>query len=354
MRAAVLHEFGKPLTLETLPDPVPGNGEVVVDVVAAGVLPYTDEVLDGTRRYLLDLPVIPGPGAIGRVRAAGPDVLGLTPGAWVTCDPTLRSPDGAPTPEILLQGWSARSENALRLQPVYGHGAYASRLLTPARNVFPLGPIDPAEAGRWCALNLCLVPYAGLSAGGLRAGETVLVSGATGNYGSIGVAVALAMGAGCVVAPGRNTELLAGLRERFGPRVRPVRLTGTPQDTEAMKAAAPGPIDLVLDLLPPAADPAAVRAAAMTVREFGRVVLMGGPPTDVSLPYRWLMRNGITVRGQWMCPPEANVDIVKLVRSGLLDLGLFEVTPFPLDRIADAVEHAAAHPRGFRLTVVTP
>jgi hypothetical protein len=55
---------------------------------------------------------------------------------------------------------------------------------------------------RWCALNVLLVPYAGLLAANLQAGETVLISGATGNFGSAGVAVALAMGAGCVVAPG--------------------------------------------------------------------------------------------------------------------------------------------------------
>ncbi len=352
MRAVVLHEFGKPLTVEELPDPAPGAGEVVVDVAAAGVLPYTNEVFDGTRRYLLDLPVVPGAGAIGRVRAVGPAVVRLTPGEWVTVDPTLRSPDGAPTPDIMLQGWSARDEAGLRLQGRYGNGSFASQVLAPAENVFPIGAIDPALAGRWCALGICLVPYGGLLAGGLRAGETVLVSGATGNYGSVAVAVALAMGAGRVVAAGRNTSLLDGLRERFGARVVPVPLASTPADTEAMKAA--GPIDLVLDLLPPAADPASVRAAALSVREFGRVVLMGGVLSDLALPYRWLMRNGITVRGQWMCPPTANVDMIKLVRSGLLDLSLFDVTPFPLDGIADAVAFAAAHPRGFQLTVLTP
>ena len=42
-------------------------------------------------------------------------------------------------------------------------------------------------------------------------GETVLVSGATGNFGSAAVAVALAMGAACVVAPGRNETVLQEL-----------------------------------------------------------------------------------------------------------------------------------------------
>ena len=45
MKAAVLHNFGEPLSVEQVTDPVIGTGEVLVDVVAAPVLSYTDEVL---------------------------------------------------------------------------------------------------------------------------------------------------------------------------------------------------------------------------------------------------------------------------------------------------------------------
>ena len=69
MKAAMLKAFGTPLTIETVPEPVLGTGEVIVDVAATRVLSYANEVLSGERKYLLDLPVIPGPGAIGRVRA---------------------------------------------------------------------------------------------------------------------------------------------------------------------------------------------------------------------------------------------------------------------------------------------
>ena len=50
---------------------------------------------------------------------------------------------------------------------------------------------------------------AGFSPRSCRPVRTLLVSGATGNFGSAGVAVALAMGAGTVVAPGRNEAVLA-------------------------------------------------------------------------------------------------------------------------------------------------
>ncbi|MGW7002704.1 hypothetical protein ACWGCW_07715 [Streptomyces sp. NPDC054933] len=62
------------------------------------------------------------------------------------------------------------------------------------------------------------------------------------------------MGAGSVIAPGRNEKVLDELQRRFGARIRTVRLSGAADaDRERMRAAAPGPIDAVLDLLPPSA-----------------------------------------------------------------------------------------------------
>ena len=110
MKAAILRAFGTPLTIETLPDPILGTGEVIVDIVAAGVLPYTSEVLSGERKYLLNLPVAPGAGGIGRVRAIGPDATRLAVSDWVLCDPTVRSRDDALPPDITLQAASARGE----------------------------------------------------------------------------------------------------------------------------------------------------------------------------------------------------------------------------------------------------
>jgi alcohol dehydrogenase len=359
MKAAILKAFGSPLSIEILPDPVLGTGEVVVDVVATGVLPYAREVFSGERRYMLTLPVVPGCAAIGRVRAVGPDATRLAPGDWVFCDPTVRSRDGGLSPDITLQGWSARGEGGLRLQRHFHHGPFAEQMLVATENAIPIGDIDKAEAGRWCALNVLLVSYGGWLAARLQAGETVVVSGATGNFGSAAVAVALAMGAGCVVAPGRNVAVLADLVRRFGSRVRPVTLTGEEAgDGERIRQAAAGLIDCVLDILPPSVSTTVVRTALMTVRPYGRVVLMGGVGmlggAGLDLPYPWIMRNCITIHGQWMCPPEATARMVGLIRSGLLDLGQFAVTEFGLDHANEAVAHAAANGGPFRMTVIRP
>ncbi|MBF6146354.1 alcohol dehydrogenase catalytic domain-containing protein [Nocardia nova] len=359
MRAAMLEQFGQPLTVTTVPDPVAGPGEVLVDVLATCVLPYAAEVFGGVRNYPLEPPVIPGMGGVGRVVSAGPDATRLRPGDLVWCDPTVRSRDDARTPDITLQGWSSRGPGGLRLSRYFHHGSFAERMVVPTENAVPLGDFDGEDVAGWASLAVPLVPYGGLLAADLRAGETLLVSGATGNFGGAAVAVGLAMGASRVVAPGRNRAAATRLRDLFGDRVRPVELTGDAEvDRQAMVAAGGGPVDVVLDILPPAADTHVVRTAAMTVREFGRVVLMGGVGmlggSDLSLPYPWLMRNSVTVRGQWMCPRTAVAGLIELVRCGLLDLSAETVTTFGLDDIAAAVEHAAAHPAAFDRTVLLP
>ncbi|MES0179054.1 zinc-binding dehydrogenase [Mesorhizobium sp. M0025] len=357
MKAAVLNNFGSPLVIEDVADPKLGTGEVIVDVVAAPVLSYADEVFSGERQYLLPTPVVPGCGAIGRVRDVGPDATRLKIGDWVFCDPTVRSRDNAVMPDITLQGWSARGDGGKKLQEYFRDGAFAERIRVPTENAIPIGDLDPAEASRWCAVNTLLIAYGGLLAMDFKAGETLLVSGATGNFGSATVATALAMGARSVIAPGRNEAILHDLKRRFGDRLVPVQLSGNAdRDSEAMRRAAPAPIDAALDFLPPSVPASVARAAIMTVRPYGRAVLMGGVGMlggeDLALPYPWIMRNNITILGQWMYRPKAVIGMVGLIRGGLLDLDHYAVTEFALEDVNKAVAHAAANAGPFKLTVL--
>lgn len=167
------------------------------------------------------------------------------------------------------------------------------------------------------------------------------------------------VGAASVVALGRNERVLGDLARRFGHRVRPVRLSGNEtDDRRRMQEAAQGPIDCVLDIMPPSVSPTTVRAAIMTVRPYGRVALMGGVGmaggAGLKLPYPWIMRDCISIHGVWMYPPEATTGLVGLIRSGLLQLDQFETTSFHLDDVNEAVAHAAAHGGPFRMTVLRP
>lgn len=359
MKAAVLESFGKPLSIQDVPPPILGTGEVIVDVVAAPILSYASEVFSGARKYLLPPPVIPGCGAIGRVRETGPDAAWLKPGDWVFCDPTVRSRDNAQSPEIVLQGWSARGEGGQKIQQYHLNGSFAEQIRVPTENAVPMGDIDPAEAAAWCAITTLLVAYGGLLAMDLKAGESLLVSGATGNFGSSAVLAAIAMGARKVIAPGRNQQVLQDLSKRFGSRIETVTLSGmADRDISAMKSAAGGSVDAVLDLLPPSAQASVARNAILSVRPYGRAVLMGGVGMlggdDLALPYPWIMRNLITIKGQWMYEPEAVDTLMGLIRSGLLDLSHYAVTEFPLSEINHAITHAAENSGPFKLTVVRP
>ena len=355
MKAAVLKSFGSPLVVEDVAEPALGTGEVIVDVTAAGVLSYAGDIFSGKRGYLLSPPVIPGAGAVGRVRAVGPDAASLAVGDWVFCDPTVRSRDGLGAPTIVLQGITAGDERGLRLQSYMHDGTWAERVRVPTENAIPIGPIEKEQAPVWAMIGRYLVPYGGFVAGDLRPGETVLVNGATGAFGSAAVSVALAMGAGCVIATGRNEAALEELARRFGARVRTAPMVAEEEkDRARIRQCAPGPIDLVLDLLPPAATAAQVTAALTTVRPQGRIVLMGGVRQNLSIPYAWLMRDNITLRGQWMYPRDSIGRLIALMRAGLLRIEETVVTTFALKDANEAVLHAAAHAAAFRGTALCP
>ncbi|GHO90437.1 alcohol dehydrogenase [Reticulibacter mediterranei] len=381
MKAAMFKTIGQPLTIEDIPEPVPGAGEVLVRVLAAPVLSYAQEVFTGQRHYPLLLPLAPGCGAVGIVEKTGPDATRLKPGQLVLCDPTVRSRDDALSPDIMLQGWTAPGEGAQKLQAHFRHGSFAEKMLLPLENAFSLDHLRSIDPAKLTWLVTLLVSYGGLLAANLQPGQVIMVNGATGHFGSAAVALAVAMGAARVVAPGRNEQTLNNLVRRFGPRVRPVLLsedeTNESKRSEAATSssikysayslserealnrqrfmeAAEGPIDCLLDLLGPIHDPAPTRRGIMTVRPGGTAVLMGGVQTNLDIPYNYVMRNNLVIRGQWMCPRHAPSLLVELIHSGLLNLEPFSVSTFPLEQANQAVHYAYEHGGAFQLTALQP
>lgn len=108
----------------------------------------------------------------------------------------------------------------MAIQRQYRDGSWAEKLRLPLENVFPIGWINPDDAGKWLTFGTMLVPFGGLISVDLQAGEAVVINGATGSFGSAAVAVALAMGAARVIATGRNSAALDALAARYGSRVR--------------------------------------------------------------------------------------------------------------------------------------
>ena len=357
MKAAMFSRMGETPLVVDVPDPAADAGDVVVDVVAAPVLAYANEVFSGQRPMLFELPFVPGTGAIGRVSAVGAGATGTEIGSWVYCDPTLRARDGQGLSAIALQGLTANGPTALPVQRKYPNGSWAEKLLLPLENVVALGDIEADDAAPFLALGTMLVPYGGLLSVGLSAGETVVVNGATGSFGSAAVAVALAMGAARVVATGRNGAVLDALAREFGGRVQVARVMGDPKvDTVTIQAAADQPIDVVFDILPPQASAAQVVGAVRAVRPGGRVSLMGGVGMtggeELVLPYPWLMRNNITIKGHWMYPRDAIPRLIAMAMNGLIDLTRYKFAEFALADVNEAIVHSAATSGPFKRTAL--
>ena len=175
MRAVRVRDFGDPkvLVVEETPEPVPGPGEVLVRVGAAGVNPVETYIRAGAYSELPSLPYTPGSDAGGVIEAVGSGV-----GASAAAD------DGAPGAEVGRSVYTAGSLS----------GTYAEFALCKAGQVHSLpGGISAAQGA---ALG---VPYATayralFQRGRAAAGEAVLVHGASGGVGLAAVQFALAAG----------------------------------------------------------------------------------------------------------------------------------------------------------------
>jgi NADPH:quinone reductase len=156
MQAVQFHEFGTPdvLRYESIPEPVPGAGEILIKVESASVN-WSDVAHRSNALYPFPtpLPFIPGNEVAGTVAALGEGVSSPPVG----------------TPVFALVG--------------NGANGYAQYAVTPAQQVIPIPPgvtFDQAAA----------IPVAGLTPllilkeiAQLKPGETVLIQGAAGGVG---------------------------------------------------------------------------------------------------------------------------------------------------------------------------
>ena len=133
MKAMVMHRAGEPLRLETVPDPEPGPGQVLLRVEACGVCRTDLHILDGDLKYP-KLPLIPGHEIVGRVVRCGVGVNGLDAGMRVGV-PWLGSTCGS------CSYCEEKHENLCDFAAFTGYdinGGYAEYCTADARYCFPL------------------------------------------------------------------------------------------------------------------------------------------------------------------------------------------------------------------------
>jgi len=277
---------------------------------------------------------------IGRVESLGPDSVSLKIGQLVFFDITVRARDNPNT--VMLQGFYApREEGADTLQKYWRNGAFAEKILVPLENVHPIPEylFEKYGAAKLSEMSSILVPYGGFLSAGFEPGQSVMIQPATGNFGAAGVPAALAMGASRVYVVGRNSDVLNAFVKRFGPRVKPVVVKGTDEDKNIY--AGLEPVDVILNIYPWGAPVESTVHGMAALRRGGTLVLMGGIPDAVPLPYLEMMMKSITVKGQYMYPPSAIRKLVGLIEAGLLDLNAFEEKSFKIDDVLDAVKYAS-------------
>src|SRR4051794_16923560 len=217
-----------------LPDPVPGQGEILVAVEAAGINHADLHQLRGT------YPPPPGESEVPGLECAGVVLEGEMGSPW---------------------------QPGTRVMALLGGGGHATRVAIPTGQVMPLpdnlsfiegGAIPEAALTAWTNLVV---------EGGLQAGETVLVTGATGGMGSFTVQLARELGAR-VLAAGRDPKRLEMLRD-LG--IDEICLDGANLAGQIRDATGSQGVDLVIDFT--AGPEVGNHLAALKGR--GRLVVVG-------------------------------------------------------------------------------
>ncbi|HEX9539426.1 MAG TPA: NAD(P)H-quinone oxidoreductase [Streptosporangiaceae bacterium] len=177
MRAIVITTPGGPdvLRLEEVPDPVPGPGEVVVEVAAAGVNRADAMQREGGYPPPPGAPPYPGLECSGRISAVGPGVTG-----WQSGDETC----------ALLAG-----------------GGYAERVAVPQGQLLPIP--DGVTLTEAVALPeaACTLQATVFLQARLRPGETLLVHGGAGGIGTMAIQIAKALGVTVACTAGSPAKL---------------------------------------------------------------------------------------------------------------------------------------------------
>lgn len=170
MRALVLRG-DYDIAVEERPDPRPGPGEVVVEVLATGICGSDFHGYSGEngRRHPGQ---VMGHETVGRVGELGPDVTGLAPGALVTVNPVMGCHDCAACASGQQQ-WCSRRV-VLGVAPEIS-AAFADRVAVPAANIVVLPEDMPAELG--ALVEPMAVGYHAVRRGGATADDRVLVIG---------------------------------------------------------------------------------------------------------------------------------------------------------------------------------
>ncbi len=344
MKAWRLDRLGGTLSLKDIPVPEVRPGSVLVRIAASSLMSYLRPYVEGKLPHYnppkSEFTI--GTNGVGIVDAVGRDVWHIKAGQRVMLSSHFAARENVEDPAQILIGLTAGA-GAERVLADWPDGTLAEYALAPVEVVTPADGLEHIDAPQLAAVSRCIIPYGGLIRGRLAAGETLIVNGATGAYGSAAVLLGVAMGAARVIAAGRNRTALEAVATAGGSRVSTLALAGdVAADASALRKACGGGAHIAFDMVGQARDPNATLAALHSLRRGGRLVLMGSMTVDLPIPYTALMLNSWEIVGQFMYPPAAYLRLLDLLRGGLLDISAIRPRVYPLAKLLEAMDAAAA------------
>jgi NADPH:quinone reductase len=290
MKAIVLHEYGPPdvLRYEMVPDPEPRAGEIRIRVHAATVNRVLDVSLRAGKERARGaiLPLIPGVDCAGVVDALGPGVTRWRRGMRVAAAGVM--------PLDICPQDGADYSGPIGMMGIKRPGGFAEMVAVPACAAIEL---PDALDFHHAAVTMRHVPTAWnllVNVAELKAGETVLIMGAGGNLGSIGIQIAKnVIGANVIAAAGSDERVKMGLALGADHGV---NYSTADLQAEVMKLTGGKGADVLYDNI---ANPKVLPNAFRAIGFDGRLVTAGahaGP--NVTIDFSHLYHKRITIKGR--------------------------------------------------------
>lgn len=331
MKAVYLQEHGGPDVLRygELPEPQPQRDQVQVRLRYTALNRLDLWVRKGWPDLHLAYPHIPGADGAGEISAVGPGVTSLQIGDRVVINPNLgcgRCSFCLAGKDNLCINWHLLGETT--------SGTYAEFVVVPARNVLPL-PEDfhYAEAAA-AGLVFHTAWHSLMQRAHLRAGETVLIVGASGGVNTASIQIASLAGARVIVV-GSSAEKLA-LAESLGADALVNRSKEENWSTAVYKLTGRCGVDIVVDNVGAGSFPLSMRSA----RKGGRILTVGnsgGPIFEID--NRFIFGKHLSILGSTMGTMQDFSEVMRLLFMGKLKAVLDR--QFPLPEAALAQEHLA-------------
>ncbi len=363
IRAARIHTPGGRFQVDTIDRPhLMHPTDVLIDVKASGVVPNLRNVISnyGEHAYLTvpELPAIYGldtAGVIAEIGSAVRDIsvgdrVYLNPGRYCGTCHACRCGEPINCSAYTFQGYFGFGPESRRIYREYPYGGFSEFVTAPASGIIKLpDAISFEQASRFGYLGTA---YSGLRKADIRAGRTVLISGASGTLGLGAVQIARAMGATKILCVARNPELLTRVKNLDPQRISIFSYGSGDLASWARQETDGLGVDAVLDAIGPGASHKITLDCIDSLRRGGKLVEIGAMMDPMPVNMHQLMCVQVSLIGSlWFSVAEGQ-ELASMATAGTLDLSIFEHHRFKLEQVNEALEVAEKRAGGFVNVVI--